>query len=484
MKRRHVVGENEWFVNLIGAFAESAFRYVRSRAQALLAKKARLRAMFVVLCIGSAFAFGNNNPAPSPPAANPATGVSGYSWGNTTALLNKVSTTVESKLTALQNNTSLQSVGRLIAGFFLVALLVWTTIKTMTSGKGMGELLGEWVPILVSFGVVQAILDQNVGGMIESFMSSVATAIAGNSMASLDAAILAGVKPIFDAIAAIVEQPRVMEGSTTSEGIMGMLGTMAASAASWIMGVIAKVVAAFTLIVAGVISIAHIIIGFISVRLVLTLAPLMVPFLMFKPLSFLFEGWLRFLLSACMLKVVIAFLLSVVTALITDSMVGLSQQFAAESQQATPYEALQVDILLLGMMMVFALLATLMVAQAPTIAQGLLAGSGAMGFSGLKGITQGTAGRGAQYGAGSAKDFAVGGATKTAQAGARTLGRLDAQANRAARDLGDGKMGTAYSRSYGQAKKAEANIYGAPKAAQNQSAASAVPRLPAPGTSP
>lgn len=81
-------------------------------------------------------------------------------------------------------------------------------------------------------------------------------------------------KPVFKAIAAVVDQPRITEASSGN-----FLTTMVAGAASWLMAAFAKVITAFILILAGVIMVATVIMGFISVQLVLLLAPVMVPLL-------------------------------------------------------------------------------------------------------------------------------------------------------------------------------------------------------------
>jgi hypothetical protein len=101
----------------------------------------------------------------------------------------------------------------------------------------------------------------------------------------------------------------------------------------------------------------------------------------------------------------------------------------------TAMETLYTDILLMGMMLVFALLATLLVSMAPRIADGLLAGaSSAAGFTGLRAITHGVAGS-AGAGAGrSTAAMAAGLGGGTAQAvknlWSARAGKLDAQGGR------------------------------------------------------
>lgn len=415
--------------HLCGAVAEWLCAYVLRLRDKLRERKNKLRALFVVLCLGCTLAVGQGTTTPVPQGTTATSNTYAFTADS---LIGKIADKVTQKLNALRNNTQLHSVGTLITAFFLVALLVWTSVKTMATGRGMGELVAEWVPIFVAFGIVTLFLDRSAGELIVRTMDGIGTAIGGADMSTLDSAIRAGAAPIFKAIAAVVAQPRATEGTNViGDGVFGWLGTLAASGASWVMGAIAKVAAAFFLVLSGVVMVAQIIMGFISVQLVLALAPIMVPFLMFKPMEWLFNGWLKFLLGACMLKIVLAFLLGVAAGLLTG-MTELSQQMYQDSWQVTAMETLYTDILLLGMMLVFALLATLLITQAPKIADGLLSGaaSGA-GFGGLRSVTHGTTGNaGGAVGRGGANMASgAGGAlgqTTRNILGARA-GKLDAQ---------------------------------------------------------
>lgn len=414
------------FAHLLGALAEW-LATVALRAREQLGKRRNFaRAVLIVLAAACSFAFSQQAPTPQSTTTTSST----YSFDRD-KVLSDISTAVQTKLDELKANSRLQGFGTTITAFFLVAMLVWTSVKTMATGKGFGELIGEWVPIFVAFGIVNLFLDQSAGDMIVSTMNMIGSAIGGANMSSLDAAIKAGADPIFRAIAAVVDQPRVTSAADSGSSVLGALSWLGASLGSMVMSVGAKIVTAFLLVVAGVIMVAHIIMGFISVQLVLALAPVMVPFLMFRPLAWLFDSWLKFLLGSCMLKIVVAFLLNVVAGLLT-AMNGLAAQYFQDAQGASASETFQTDVLLLGLMLVFALLATLLLMQAPSIANGLLSGSaGSVGFGGLKGVSHGMANRsvgggatGATQGAGSAL---AQGYRNRASASA---GRSDAQAGR------------------------------------------------------
>ncbi|HEX2544488.1 MAG TPA: type IV secretion system protein [Ramlibacter sp.] len=418
----------------MGALAAWCCAYLLALRGSLRVRRNALAAAFVLLCLACTLAIGEASPAaPAPPTtATPDT----YAF-TAESLTNRIAENVTEKLNALKNNAQLQRLGSYLAAFFLAALLVWTSVKTMASGRGLSDLLAEWVPIFVSFGIVILFLDRSAADLIVRSMDGIAEAIGGADMSSLDAAVRACAAPILKAIAAVIAQPRATEASNVmGEGLLGWLGTLAASGASWIMGAIAKVAAAFLLVLAAVVMVAHIILGFVAVQLVLALAPVAVPFLMFRPMEWLFNGWLKFLLGACMLKIVLSFLIGVAAGLLTG-MTELSQHMYQDAWKVTAMETLYTDILLLGMMLVFALLATLLVTMAPRIADGLLVGaSSAAGFSGLRAVTHGASGN-AGAAAGRSTSRVASGAGAAGAQDFRNMrsylaGRDDARAGRAA----------------------------------------------------
>lgn len=352
-------------------------------------------------------------------------------------IIRQISSSVMNAVNNLKDNQKLDSFGKTTTAFFLVLMLVWTSVKSLTAGKGIGELVGEWVPVFVSFGIVTLFLDKGASGLIVSTMDSIAGAIAGSSMTSLEASIRSIAQPVFRSLAAVIEQPRITEGAAAT-GFLESVTLLGAGLASMIMSLGAKLITGFVLVVVATVCMAHIIMGWISVQLVLALAPVMVPFLMFKPLEWLFQSWLKFLLGACMLKIVVAVLINIVAAMLSG-MNSLASTVAADARNASGLQTLQADVMLLGMMMLFAVLAAMLVAQAPGLATGLLAGSaGDGGFKGIKGLSGGAAGKAAN-----AAGISTGSAGATMGKGAfNSVGNLRAQ-SRGAADAKAGKQSAA-----------------------------------------
>ena len=413
-------GASPLHAHILGTLAARIYEYVLTVWQRGQQRRSRIRALFILLCVACTFALGQGQGEPNP-SKSPISSVVLKTPLEINDVVTAIGTTVGQSLDALKNNSRLHDFGTGVTAFLLLALLVWTSVKTMAGGRGIADLLGEWVPVFVSLGVVTLFLDRSAGELIVKTMDGIAMAIGGDDMSTLDAAISAGAKPIFRAMSSVISQPRVV--SELKDGVHwyqeGWAAAVAANAASFFMGIIAKLAAGFCLLVAGVGMVSNIIMSYMSVRLVIALAPVMVPFLMFKPMEWLFNSWLKFLMGACMLKIVLAFLINVVVALL-GGMDQLAQRLTNDVKKLTPLQALQVDILMLGMMMVFALLATVLIAQAPKIAEGLLAGgaSGA-GFSGVKAVTESA---GAKF------------VDKAARAGAAGLLSLAKRAKRAGDD--------------------------------------------------
>lgn len=321
----------------------------------------------------SAGSSGGAAPA-SPPSVS-----STYATGGPTAILGRIAGSIERAVQRLQGNAALQSAGTLISGFFLIALMVWGVIKTKISGRGLADIFGEWVPVWVSFGLVYAFLSRGLGQQIESTMNSLSGVLGGPT--SLQNAFTVGADPMFRAMGAVLEMPVASLS----------MSTLLAAIPATIGAVIAKVFAMGMLGLATVVMMGHLIFAQVSVGIVLAFAPIMVPFLMWQPTKMIFDGWLKFLITACLLKVVAGLMLSI-AALILAEMSTTAAQIAAESRGSSGVETLMIDMLQMGMLLVFSALAALLMAMSPSLANGLMSGSGGHGFSGIKGLAKSAGG--------------------------------------------------------------------------------------------
>lgn len=375
------------FAHILGDMTE---RILALCGRAIHHRKLRLRLGLVLLCLASTLAL-PQSPEESPNAAptteqTRAIAVANRYQFDGPALIGKVAASIQGGLDSLAANTALAGFGKTVTAFFLIALMTWSLVRNMASGAGFGEVIADWVPIFVSFGIVVLFLEGSAGRAIVSTMDAIAQGIGGNPWSSLQSALTQGVEPIFKSMAAVLQTPAIESSNMVW---YEYLAKIVAGIPLWIGLWVVKGISLLLLTLGAVAIIATVTMAFISVALVLALAPVMVPFLMFKPMSWLFGSWLRFLLGACMMKVVGAFLLGAVGAIMSEGAAFASQIAAETAGRAGYLEAARLDFVLHGMMLVMSLLGTLLMIQTPAIATGLLAGgAGGAGFSGIRAATQ------------------------------------------------------------------------------------------------
>jgi len=393
-----------FYANAAGAVAEWVAAWMLAMWDKLRERRNLRTAMLVLVCMASTmvlaqvdapfdpYAAMDTTPRPETRAETPAEPrLSSPPFVDVAQISSLISNEVEEALDRAAANGALQQMGNQILAFLLVLMLVWTALKTMISGRGFGELIGEWVPVFIAFGVAYLFLNDRVAQSIVSTMDAIGTAIGGQSMANLESSVAAVMEPLMRSFWYVWQMPRV--GSEASLWDNLSPGAVMASLVSPVMTGLLKLVTAFLILIGGVVTLATVVMAHISLHLALLLAPVLVPFLLLRPLSWIFEGWLRFLLGACMLKIVVAFFLNIATALL-GAMNAVGTMVFAEATSASPVDAYVADALMHGLMVALALLTTLLMMSAPGIATGLLSGSaGSIGFSGIGSITQSASGR-------------------------------------------------------------------------------------------
>jgi type IV secretory pathway VirB6-like protein len=187
-------------------------------------------------------------------------------------------------------------------------------------------------------------------------------------------------------IGTTVETLKAVFTMPTPKSNAGLMDWAMAGFLTMITTIIMKLAAAVFVVVASCTYIATALMSMVSLKLVMALAPVMVPFLIFKPTAWLFDSWLKFLLGACMIKLVGAFMYSL-TYDMMNSMNSIAKNIL-EDTNANVLEIAYSDLLLHSVLVFVALLSALLMAQVPAIASGILSGgAGGAGFNGLKAAT-------------------------------------------------------------------------------------------------
>lgn len=298
--------------------------------------------------------------------------------------INVVAQAVVDAFEGLVKNESLQAGGKTITYALFAIVFAWNLVRTMVQGEGVNGLVAELVPMVGTLVVIVALLDAGGVGQIIQFMDSVASTFGASGGLGPD--VLAAIKKGMVAVTNILTMPstntRVPFGFS-SEAMGAAMGVFAA----FLMSLAAKLIAAFLVTIALGIYVANVVLAHGSVMLAVALAPIMIPFMLVPALSFIFDGWLRFLLGATMTKVVGAFMIGFTDKLM-DGLVGLSAKVAVPPNADFATIMASAMVAYCGLVLLAGLCAYLMM-QVPTLATGILSGSAGAGFKGMRAITGG-----------------------------------------------------------------------------------------------
>lgn len=292
---------------------------------------------------------------------------------NAANALTSVSDAVESALRGLATGGGVMEIGRALFGFFVVANIVWMLLKSYVSGTGFfNGFIADLAPFAVMCGVVAIFLDRDVASVLEASMNVLGGAILGQPAASVSSMIAAAGQQAFTAIANVWN----LEPATR---ITWNPASWLASIPVVLYGLVGMAATVFLITLAMCVYIANLVMSQVSIIIAMVFAPFFVPFLLFKPASWLFEGWLRFFLGAAMMKIVGLLMLKITSAMM-GSLATLSQQAAA--QRPGVLDAASIDIILYVSMTLLAGISALLMSQVPSLATGLVSGSaGGAGFS-------------------------------------------------------------------------------------------------------
>ena len=267
--------------------------------------------------------------------------------------------------------------GMMLFGFFFVVNTVWALMKGMITGSGLSGFFADFVPDMIAAGIVLVFLTQDIGKAIESAINGLASTITGNLVSNLSSLINEAAAQALQTISNIWNAPSV---SSANSSMWATLTTMPLI----LYAIIAKGIAILFLLVAFCFYLGILVMSQVSVSIALILAPVFIPFLMFKPAGFLFDGWLRFFLGAGMMKVVGLLML-----MITSVMMGVLEtiSISAIASNTGVGDAFSIDVVVYGSMILLSTLSAIMMASVPSIAAGLISGAGSgAGFGGFSSL--------------------------------------------------------------------------------------------------
>lgn len=336
----------------------------------------------IVLCFSTlTFSFAQGSGTGSQPVARPQPGYDINSIGQ--EVVKQVVTKLSEVIENLSNNQALRGAGDSILAMLFALVIAWSLVKAMM-GNGFNQFVEEMIVIFLYWGIVYAFL--NAGGIeaISTFIDSIASAFVGKDMSKLSGALENSVNAGFAAIADIVSMP-----STTSEFSLMDITKWIPMAINAIVQLVAKIATGIIVALSLVTYLSNIVISFASIALAIALAPIMVPFLIVPGTSFIFDGWLRFFITSCLMKVVGAFIMMFTTKMM-EKMVEIASKIDLPSN-VDMFQLMSANYVIYISLVLIAMISASMMVMVPSLANGLVSGSGASaGFSGLSKVLGGS----------------------------------------------------------------------------------------------
>ncbi|MGE3342308.1 MAG: type IV secretion system protein [Vicinamibacterales bacterium] len=361
---------------------------------------------------------------------------------NGSTALSTIATAIEQKLAAMQGSAGLRNIGVTLVAFFALANAIYYLIKGYLAGTGLNGVMADFVGLAILGGTTQIFMDRDIGNAILGTMNTITTAISGGAGASISQLMNDSAVETFETMRNMWNVGMV----TWSDGNWWNLVT---ALPSLMLKIAAMAVTSFLILLALCVYFATLITSQVSINIALILAPVFVPFLLFSPASFLFDGWLKFTIGAGLMKVV-GLIMVQITGVILATLAGLSTQAKVDASRGAVggLEALGIDVVLYCAMILMAAICAYMMLQVPAIATGLVSGSGgAAGFKGwseiasksmaTKGVTGGMEAprAGASQGGGAAKGQVAYGGSGLARLAPNALKPAVAAGGRAAANL-------------------------------------------------
>lgn len=286
-------------------------------------------------------------------------------------VLRNVVMSIDSALSGMTSNAPISGLGDTITYSLIAIVLAWMLVRALVEGGGINSIVAELVPVLASTAVVLALL--TAGGIkdIVDSMDRVASALSGTPVSDLKSLLGNGISKGLLSVDNVLSMPSPFPPIDDFSSALHY-------GAWWILFAVAKIVTAVIVTMAVTIYIANITLAYFSVFLAIALAPLMVPFLIAPATQWVFDGWLKFLLSASFTKLVSVFILTFTSKL----MDGLQDLSALVSVKPTDDSlAIVPTVLLVCMCMILiACLCAHLQMEGPKLAHGLLSGGGLTGF--------------------------------------------------------------------------------------------------------
>jgi TrbL/VirB6 plasmid conjugal transfer protein len=244
---------------------------------------------------------------------------------------------------------------RLLSGLSLCAL-AWTGLRTLLGHGAGSQMLAEGLGRMALIAILYGLIDRwpAAPALLDQSMTQLAALASGGPLGPHE--VVQGVGLALDPAIAILATAVKLPASVLPTELV-----------FWAVALLLKLAVALVALACGAVYISTYAVGLCLLSLATALGPVILPWLLVGPLSFLATGWLRFTLGAALYK-----LLAVLVIVLAGS---LREPIAAASQAAATGSSETVNLAATtGALLLVVVLARIML-QIPQVARGLCAGS-------------------------------------------------------------------------------------------------------------
>ncbi|MHC2876676.1 type IV secretion system protein [Ralstonia sp. 121560039-2] len=282
--------------------------------------------------------------------------------------LNSLESSLQSAFSSM--SSTLSANGKELEWALYSVMFVWTGVTGMLKGETLGEVFAHIIMHTLMLGIVMMCLNPSSQSALARTFSTIASQFNADG-----ANLAAGFKGFFTAVSSLWTDGGASSSSSTANGSGGWFSSLFHTIGDFDLGsmlaalaiVILKVIT--TVVIAGAAAIwaANYILSQAKLFIGMAVAPVMVPWLIMPYTTFLFDGWLKFMIGAGMMQVVGAIMIKITNILVTTMMT-----IAAGSTST--------NVILYVVLVVLAFIISYLMAEINGIAMGLLQGGSRVGF--------------------------------------------------------------------------------------------------------
>lgn len=189
---------------------------------------------------------------------------------------------MELQIQTIKTSSPLVSMGKYTLSILIVVVITWSVLKNMILQPGIHQFFSDLIFPFVIFGIAYSSLDQNLGQVISDSIESIAKSITHSSDAKGTASQIFA-EQMLKSMLVIWDAPNSLNPLN-----LGL---------DMVITYLFKMISLFIIAASTAVGISYLLIAKFQVSLAIALAPMMIPWAVWKPTEFIMSSWLNFLLK-------------------------------------------------------------------------------------------------------------------------------------------------------------------------------------------